>query len=316
MSRPLALFALGAARPLGERLAGQLGVELAAHEEREFEDGEHKARPLESVRGRDAYVLSALHQDAGGSPNDKLCRLLFFVGALVDAGAARVTALVPYLCYARKDRRTKARDPLTTRYVAALLEAVGAAAVVTLDVHNLAAFENAFRLPTVHLEARELFVAHLAAAVGGPLAVVSPDAGAFKRCEALVRALAAAGAGDATLALVEKRRSGGVVSGEALFGEVGGRTAVLLDDMIASGGTLVRAARRCREHGASRVWALATHGLLIGGAPALFAEEGIERVVITDSVPHAPGAVPGGDRLLALGIAPLLAAAVRRLQGE
>jgi ribose-phosphate pyrophosphokinase len=309
----LALFALGDAGPLGDRLATHLGVSLASHEVRDFEDGEHKARPLESVRGRDAYVLSTLHGDAAASPNDRLCRLLFFIGALRDAGAAAVTAVVPYLCYARKDRRTKARDPVTTRYVAALFEAVGAASVVSLDVHNLAAFENAFRLPTLHLEARELFVAHLLAAGLGPLTVVSPDAGGFKRADELRRALAAAGAAEPTLALVEKRRSGGVVSGEALFGDVAGRTAVLVDDMVASGGTLVRAARRCRQEGAERVWAVATHGLFVDGAPALFAEPSLERVVVTDSIPRATGDPPAGAKLDVLSVAPLLADAVRRL---
>ncbi len=112
---------MNASRDLGERVAAAIGVALAPHEEREFEDGEHKARPLASVRDRDAYVVHSLYGDAQQSANDKLVRLLFFLGALRDAGAARVTAVAPYLCYARKDRRSKPRDPVSTRYVAALL---------------------------------------------------------------------------------------------------------------------------------------------------------------------------------------------------
>src|SRR5690606_10337866 len=126
-----------------------------------FEDGEHKIRPLTSVRGRDVYVLSSLYGETDRSPDEKLCRLLFFIATLRDNGATRVTAVVPYLAYARKDRRTQSRDPVTTRYVASLFEAVGVDRVVTLDVHNLAAFQNAFRCRTEHLEARMLFVRHL-----------------------------------------------------------------------------------------------------------------------------------------------------------
>ena len=111
----IALFALNASRAFGERLAGRLGVDLGEHEERDFEDGEHKARPLENVRGRDVFVVQSLYGDSGQSVNDKLLRLLFFIGALKDASAAAVTAVVPYLGYARKDRKTKSRDPVATR---------------------------------------------------------------------------------------------------------------------------------------------------------------------------------------------------------
>jgi ribose-phosphate pyrophosphokinase len=163
------LFALGATRAFGARVAERLGiVTLAEHEEREFEDGQHKARPLVSVRGRDVFVLHSLHGDDEQSVNDKLCRLLFFLGAVRDASAASVTAVVPFLCYSRKDRKTKARDPVTTRYVAALFEAMQVDRVVTLDVHNVSAFQNAFRCRTEHLEARGLFVEHLAVALGRP----------------------------------------------------------------------------------------------------------------------------------------------------
>ena len=121
----LRLFALHGTEVLGEKIARSLGCHLAALEERSFEDGEHKARPLANVRGADVYVVQSLHGGPEESANDKLCRLLFFIGALKDAGAARVTAVMPYLCYARKDRRTKAQDPVTIRYLATLFEAAG-----------------------------------------------------------------------------------------------------------------------------------------------------------------------------------------------
>ena len=121
----LILFALHASHDFGQRVSDALGIPLAPHEEREFEDGEQKARPLISVRGADVYVLHSLYGDSVQSGNDKLLRLLFFIGALKDAAAARITAVVPYLAYARKDRKSKPRDPVTTRYVASLFEAVG-----------------------------------------------------------------------------------------------------------------------------------------------------------------------------------------------
>ena len=138
----LSLFAVGGTRDYGLRLAEHLDLLLSEHEERGFEDAEHKIRPLTSVRRHDVFVIHSLYGDAEQSPNDKLCRLLFFIGALKDAGAERVTAVVPYLCYARKDRRTQPHDPITTKYVARLFEACGADAVITLDVHNVAAFER------------------------------------------------------------------------------------------------------------------------------------------------------------------------------
>ncbi|MEJ1937813.1 ribose-phosphate pyrophosphokinase-like domain-containing protein, partial [Nostoc sp. NIES-2111] len=130
------LFALGSSKALGEAVATCLAVELSPCEERSFEDGEHKSRSLVDVRGRDVCVLHSLHGDSSQSANDKLCRTLFFVGSLKDAGARHVSVLAPYLCYSRKDRITKARDPVTTRYVATLFEAVGTDHLATVDVHN------------------------------------------------------------------------------------------------------------------------------------------------------------------------------------
>jgi ribose-phosphate pyrophosphokinase len=314
------IFALHATSELGGAIARALEVEPAPHEEREFEDGEHKARPLASVRGRDVYVVQSLHGGPEASPNDKLCRLLFFAGALRDAGAARVTAVIPYLAYARKDRRTQLRDPITTRYVAQLIEAVGIERVVTVDVHNLAAFENAFRCETIHLEARPLFAAHLAPLLGGRgVAVVSPDAGGAKRATLLRETLAEALAAEVPLAFLEKKRAGGVVSGgEAVVGEVAGRTAVIVDDLISTGTTLARAAAACRAAGAEAVHAVVTHGLFTGDAGRVVATAGFERLVITSTVPpFRLDAETVASHITVLDAAPLLAEAIRRLhQGE
>lgn len=283
---PFMLFALDASRPYGERVASRLGVVLARHEEREFEDGEHKARPLAPVRGREVAVIHALYGEPGNSANDKLCRLLFFCAALKDAGARRVTAAVPYLCYGRKDRRTKPNDPVTTRYIAALFEASGIDAVVAVEVHNPAAFENAFRLPTLHIDTAPLFVPHVIALAGDDdLAVVSPDAGGAKRAEQFRKALEQATGRPVGSALMEKFRSSGTVTGNLLAGPVDGKTVIIIDDLISTGGTLRRAARACREAGARRVFAAATHGLFMPGAEAMLADPAFDGIVVLDTVP-------------------------------
>jgi ribose-phosphate pyrophosphokinase len=314
IDRRMLLFALNATAELGKAIAAALRRPLAAHEEREFEDGEHKARPLEAVRGADVFVVQSLHGGPEQSANDKLCRLLFFVGALKDAGATRVTALTPYLCYARKDRRTKPNDPVITRYVASLFEAVGTDAVVTLDVHNPAAFENAFRCPTVALTAAPLFVEYIKALPDKTLCVVSPDAGGTKRADLLHEALENALGRRVAKAFVEKRRSAGIVSGELFVREAAGATALIIDDLISTGGTLLRAARAARKAGAERVLALVTHGLFMPGAEAVLADRAIDRVVITDAVPpFRLGDAAARAKIDIIAVAPLLAEVIRRL---
>jgi ribose-phosphate pyrophosphokinase len=308
------LFALSETREFGEAVAASLGVPLSRHEERHFEDGEHKARPLVSVRGRDVYIIQSLYGEPGTSVNDKLVRLLLFAGALKDASAARVTVVAPYLCYARKDRRTKARDPLATRYVAQLMEAAGADRVVTIDVHNLAAYENAFRIRSEHLEAKKLFVDHFAPLAGqAPLVVVSPDVGGVKRAEAFREALERRTARPVGHAFMEKYRSAGVVSGEALVGEVAACTAIILDDLVSSGGTLARAAGACRSGGAARVHAAATHGLFNAQAGAVLTAAALDSLVVTDTVPPFRLDANARRRLQVIPVAPLVAEAVRRM---
>jgi ribose-phosphate pyrophosphokinase len=311
----IVLFALNASREFGERVSRRLEVPLSEHEEREFEDGEHKARPLVNVRGRDVFVIQSLHGDAAQSPNDKLCRLLFFIGALRDASAGRVTAVIPYLAYARKDRKTKSRDPVTMKYVAGLLESVGANRVVTLDVHNLAAFQNAFRCGTDHLEAKKLFVGYFAKKLRGQdVVVISPDVGGVKRAELFRQALSEAMGQDIPAAFMEKQRSAGVVSGEAIVGAVKNRTVVLIDDLISTGTTIARAAKACLGSGSGKVYVAASHGLFVGAANDVIANEAIEKLVVTDSVPPfrlRPGLVD--DKVVVLDTSTLMAEAIARI---
>jgi len=310
------VFALNASRDFGLHVARAVGLPLAAHEEREFDDGEHKARPLVNVRNRDVYVIQSLYGDPRQSVNDKLCRLLFFLAALRDAAAARVTAVLPYLCYARKDIRTQTRDPITTRYVATLLEAVGVQRVVTLDVHNIGAYQNAFRCGTEHLHTAGLFAGRIAPMVarGDPVCVVSPDAGGVKRAERLRQRLMRTLDREVQLAVMEKARGKGVLTPGRLIGEVGDGLAVVVDDMIGTGSTLAYAARACRAQGARRVVAAAAHGLFVGEAAAVIGGEELDQVLVTDTVP--PFRLPPNLVAAKLGIVSvvtLFAEAIRRM---
>ncbi len=281
-----AIFALGRMAELAEKVAHRLGTVVSAREERRFEDGEHKIRPLAGVRNRDVHVFADLASSGEESVNDKLCKLLFFIGALKQSAAARVTVVAPYLCYGRKERQTKPRDPVTTRYLAQMFEAVGCDCFVTVAAHDLAAFQNAFRRATEHLDLHALFARALAPHLEGKaVAVVSPDPGGEKRAELFRETLERVLGAPVAKALVDKKRSMGQVTGEAFAGEVAGRTAIIVDDMISTGGTMSRAARACRGHGATEVIALAAHGLFSGAAQDFLDDPSIDAIWIADSLP-------------------------------
>jgi len=281
------LFGIHRSRAGAERLARALGLPLAGHEEREFEDGEFKIRPLESVRGERVAVYHSLSGDReGASVNDKLVRALVFVGALRDAGADEVVLVAPYLAFSRKDRRTKSRDPITTRYVAQMCEAVGVDEIVTMDVHNLAAFENAFRCRKQHVEAAPIFAAYFRPIVESAqrTVVVSPDAGGVWRAKRFADLIAELTQRAVDIAFVEKHRSEGRVSGGLFAGEVADATVIVIDDMISGGTTMLRAAALCLGRGAHSVHAAATHGLLSEHAAERLADTMLTSIVVTDSV--------------------------------
>jgi ribose-phosphate pyrophosphokinase len=286
-SEDIALFAPNASREFGESVARSAGVTLSLHEEREFEDGEHKIRPLENVRDRDVFVIHSLYSDPAQSVNDKLCRMLFFIGALRDASARRITAVIPYLGYARKDKKSQTRDPVTTRYVAELLEAAGAHQIITLDVHNLAAFQNAFRIPTAHLESRFIFAEYFTGVLehAGRIVVVSPDLGGTKRAEAFRSTLEERMGREIQSGFMEKTRALGAMTAGRLVGDVRDGAVIIFDDLISTGGTIVEAARRCRDLGATKVFAAAAHGVFAGRANETLASADIDRIVVSDTIP-------------------------------
>ena len=310
------LFALNSSRTFGELVAKELNLPLSAHEEREFEDGEHKSRPLENVRNQDVFVIHSLYTDTAQSVNDKLCRLLFFIAALKDASAKKVTAVIPYLCYARKDRKTKPRDPVTTRYVARLLEASGTDAVVTMDVHNVQAFQNAFTIPSENLEARKIFAAYLIPLLKNEEPVImSPDFGGIKRAEQFQQTLGKQLNSELPVVFMEKYRSSGVLSGERIAGEVKDKTVIIIDDLISTGGTIARAAAACKKAGAKKVLAMATHGIFTGRPDETLQEEALQQIIITNTVlPFRLEHTRVKDKVTILNVAPLFGEAIKRMQ--
>lgn len=311
-------FALNGSDELGRKIAKAGNFMLAAHEEREFEGGEHKTRPLVSVRNEHVYILHSLNGTGAASCNDKLVRLLFFIAACRENGAERITAIVPYLAYSRKDRQTKPRDPVTTRYVATLLEAAGTDMVITLDAHNIMAFQNAFRCRTLHLDTRKLFAAGIAKNIAGePAIVVSPDAGGVKRAQLFREMLEALLEVQVDFGFLEKRRSAGIVSGSHFAGDVAGKSVYVIDDMIGSGGTVLRAASLCRERGASAVHALAAHGLFTSDARSMFVADALDTMTVTDSVAPIRRRWPEmRQKLTIVSVAPLISQAIGALEGE
>jgi len=309
------IFALNESRAFGNCVAAELGLALSRHEERTFPDDEFQARPLDDPRGRDVFVIQSLHAGPEASIGDKLVRLLLFLATVRDGGARRVTAVIPYLAFARQDRQVHPHDPLALRSTALLLEATGVDTVVTIDVHNIAAFQNAFRCRTVHLEAAAEFV-RKAVAIGldDPVVVASPDLGGAKRAQLFGEMLKQAHGAPVRLAYMEKQRLDGGVAGTQFAGDVKGAHVLVIDDMISTGATLIRAIDVCRQHGARRIHAFATHGLFSGDAGKRLMTAGVEKIIVTDTVPPfrlSPHAIE--NHIEVVSVAPLFAAAIRRL---
>lgn len=281
----LRVFGLGGSEDFAADVANKLDITLSPHVERRFDDGEIYVRSEENVRGCDVFVISSLYSDEKLSAGEKLTTLSFFIGSLTDASAGRVTVVSPYLAYARQDRKTESRAPITTKYVAKMLEAQGCSRLLTMDVHNLSSFQNAFRIPTDNLEAKLLFVDYLtgidkrgnAVAQRFPTAlpkpeeivVLSPDSGGMSRArkfrEGLEKRLKATN--KISLAYFDKERlTGSEVRGDKIVGDVKGKHVIVLDDMISSGSTIHIATDAVTAYGGKIHAVCASHGLFIGKA--------------------------------------------------
>ncbi|MCA9565202.1 MAG: ribose-phosphate pyrophosphokinase [Myxococcales bacterium] len=286
---------------LAKAIAGHLGFQLGRSKVMKFSNENIMVQIEENVRECDVFVV----QTASPPVNEHLIELLIFIDALKSASAARVTAVLPYFFYARSDKKDRPRISITARLVADLLTAAGADRVLTIDLHS-PQIQGFFRIPVDQLQAASLLCAGLKRAeVTENAVIVASDAGEAKDIGRYANRL------NLPIAIIDKRRYGDdeKAVAENLIGSVEGKTALIVDDEIATGGTMIEAAEFCLKMGAERVAAAATHGILT--APDRFKTSHIEKLLVTDTVPvpeekHYPG-------LEVLSVAPLLAEAIRRI---
>jgi ribose-phosphate pyrophosphokinase len=300
------LIAGNSNRPLAEAIAAYLGTPLTKATVRRFADMEVFVELLENIRGEDVFVI----QSTSFPANDHLMELLVTLDALKRASARRITAVIPYFGYARQDRKTGPRTPISAKLVANLIVTAGANRVLTVDLHA-GQIQGFFDIPTDNLFSAPVLGRDIEQRInGGGLAVISPDVGGVVRARALAKRL------DGDLAIIDKRRER---AGESevmnVIGDVEGRRCVLVDDIVDSGGTLCNAAVALMERGAKSVDAYVTHGVLSGGAVARVGASPIGNLVITDTI-QATEAVRVSRNVRQLTVAPLLGEAIRRISEE
>jgi ribose-phosphate pyrophosphokinase len=297
----------GTANPeLGARIASEINIPLTEMEVKRFSDGEIDVKIGDSVRGQDVFVI----QPTCRPVNENLIELFIILDALRRASAARVNAVVPYYGYARKEKKTQARDPISAKLMANIIQATGASRVVTVDLHA-EAIQGFFDIPVDALTASKILARHVRERHhDGSLVVVSPDVGGTARARALARLL------DAPIAIIDKRRpTDEDVEVLNVIGDVDGQSCVLVDDLISTGWTLIGAARALRAKGAIGVDVVVTHGVLTGGALERLNQAPIDEIAITDTVPLVEGERDrgAGCKLRVLSVAPLIAEAIVRV---
>jgi ribose-phosphate pyrophosphokinase len=283
-------------------------VELTVCEVTTHADHEISIEINENVRGHDVFVI----QSTSTPGNDHLMELLIIMDALKRASAERVTAVLPYFGYARQDRKSQPRQPITAKLVADLITTAGAHRVLTTDLHA-GQIMGFFDVPVDNLYARPVMLKHIMEHVveDREVCVVSPDAGGVARARAYAKRL------DAQLAIIDKRRSGpGVVSEMNVVGDVEGRLCILVDDIVDTGGTLIKASEALLERGATEVVACATHGVLSKNAIENLAGSSISKVIICDTIHHAELEQRGKGKFTQLSVAPLIGEAIRRIHEE
>jgi ribose-phosphate pyrophosphokinase len=300
------IFAGNSNRPLAEKICDYVGVSLGQAEVGRFSDGEVQVEIAENVRGGDVFVI----QSTCSPTNDHLMELLLLLDAFKRASASRITAVVPYYGYGRQDRKVSPRVPISAKLVADLITVAGASRLLTVDLHA-GQIQGFFNIPVDNVYATPVLLEYLRDRVGHrEVTVVSPDAGGVERARAFAKRL------DAGLAIIDKRRTRpNEVAEMQIIGDVAGRVAVLVDDMIDTGGTLCAAAQAVRDAGAPLVLACATHAVLSGSAITRLSQSRIDELVVTDTVPLRREAA-GSANLHVLSVATLLGEAIRRTHEE
>jgi ribose-phosphate pyrophosphokinase len=297
----LKIFTGNANPDIAKEICAYLGIPLGTAVVKRFSDGEINVEIQDNVRGVDVFVI----QPTSPPVNDHLMELLILMDALKRASAKRVTAVLPYYGYARQDRKVLPRAPITAKLVADLLTAAGVSRVLTMDLHA-GQIQGFFNIPVDHLYSAPILLDYIKANYGNDNVIVSPDAGGVERARAFAKRL------NSSLAIIDKRRVGpNVAEVMNIIGEVEGKTAVLLDDMVDTAGTMVQSADALRKKGAKNVYACATHGVLSGPAIERLEKSQIQELVVTNTVPLGPKAECRKIRVLS--VAPLLGEAIKRI---
>jgi ribose-phosphate pyrophosphokinase len=304
MPYELKLFSGNANRALAEEIAACLGTTLGQAEVSRFSDGEIFVQIDENIRGADIFIV----QPTCPPVNDSLMELLIMLDAFKRASAQRITAVLPYYGYARQDRKVQSRMPISAKLVADLITAAGANRLLALDLHA-GQIQGFFNIPVDHLFAAPVMIDYVDKLGLTDPVVVSPDAGGVERARAIGKRLRAG------LAIIDKRRDGpNVAVFMHLIGDVKGRDAVIIDDMIDTAGTLVQAADALKREGARRIFACGVHPVLSGPAMARLEGAPLEEVIVTNSIPLGKDKLQ--PKITVLSVAPLLAEAIRRIHDE
>jgi ribose-phosphate pyrophosphokinase len=297
----LMVFAGRGSQALGAKIAGKLGIALGRVDLKTFANGEVYCRYLESIRGADVFIIQSTHAPA----NRNLMELLLMIDAAKGASAHRIIAVTPWYGYSRQDKKSAPREPISARLVARMLETAGADRVLTMHLHA-GQVQGFFQVPVDHLIARPMLTQYfLDKLVEDEYVAVSPDAGRAKLAEKFAGELAVRPA-----FLTKNRPEHNVAEAGYVVGDVVGKTAILVDDMIDTAGTLIEAARVVREAGATRVFAAATHGVFSGPAFERLSGPEIEEIVVTDTIPLGPEAP---DKIKVLSVADILARSIRSI---
>lgn len=303
---PMKLIAGNSNKQLAEAISAYLNMPLAQASIRRFSDMEVFVEIQENVRGQDVFVLQSTSYPA----NDNMMELLITIDALRRGSARRITAVIPYFGYARQDRKTGGRTPISAKLVANLITSAGADRVLALELHA-GQIQGFFDIPVDNLNISPVFIPDIEKKFAGQeLVIVSPDVGGVVRARALAKPL------NAELAIIDKRREkAGVSEVMNVIGHVEGKVCIMVDDIIDSGGTICNAAQALKDQGAKSVHAYVVHGVLSGGAVARIGDSALESMVITDSI-AATDAVKTSRNILQLSVAPLMGEAIRRISEE
>jgi ribose-phosphate pyrophosphokinase len=297
----LVVFAGNSNPGLAGDICRHIGTGLGDAEVKRFSDGEIQIEVRENVRGKDVFIL----QSTCAPVNEHLVELLLMIDAFKRASAQRITAVIPYYGYARQDKKVAPRVPISAKLVADLLEVAGANRVITMDLHA-GQIQGFFNVPVDNLFSAPVLLEYIKENLRNDTVIVSPDAGGVERARAFAKRL------DSLLAIIDKRRDApNKAEAMNVVGDVDGKTAVILDDMVDTAGTLTQAALALKERGASEIHACSAHAVLSGPAIERISDSEIQSLVVTDTIPMGDKA-KGCDKIRILSVARLLAEAIQR----